>query len=249
MLQIWQKTVVYGAFIALSAQIAPVNAVARSIDARHAFYTHTRHIPGRAGYRRTAAYAAPYVIQCVAFAKQDAGIVIAGNARDWWDNAAGTYQRGRRPEAGSVLSFMANGRMPLGHVAVVSDVEDSRTIHIDQSHWNSRGITRDIEVKDVSENNDWTAVRVQLGRGEAFGSIYPTHGFIYPRADSGVIEEASERAPMPVLDAAPADLRRGGLRHRQAASNVEVAEMPTTARGLDLSVDGIATDAPDRAFQ
>jgi hypothetical protein len=149
------------------------------------------------------------VIQCVAFAKQDAGIVIAGNARDWWDNAAGTYQRGRRPEVGSVLSFMANGRMPLGHVAV----------------------------------------RVQLGRGEAFGSIYPTHGFIYPRADNGVIVEASERAPMPVLDRAPADLRRGYHHRDVSAPAVEVAELPRATRGLDLSVDGIATDAPDRALQ
>jgi hypothetical protein len=204
-----------------------------------------------AGVYRAVAYAAPRVIQCVAFAKADAGIVIPGNARDWWSNAAGTYQRGRRPEVGSVLSFMANGRMPLGHVAVVSDVEDSRTIHIDQSHWNSGGISRDIEVKDVSEDNDWTAVRVQLGHGEAFGSIYPTHGFIYPRADTGVLEEASERAPMPALDPAPADLRRGyGYRHHRVATpDVEVAEMPAATRGLDLSVDGIATDAPDRAFR
>jgi surface antigen len=248
MLQIWQKTIVYGAFIALSAQIVPTTAVAKSIVAREAFYTHTHHGFSHTGMRQRG-YGAPHVIQCVAFAKQDAGIEIAGNARDWWSNAAGTYQRGRRPEAGSVLSFMANGRMPLGHVAVVSDVEDSRTIHIDQSHWNSGGISRDIEVKDVSENNDWSAVRVQLGRGEAFGSIYPTHGFIYPRADSGVIEEASERAPMPVLDAAPADLRRGSFHRRQAAASVEVAEAPTAAHGLDLSVDGIASDAPDRAFQ
>ncbi len=254
MLQIWQKTVVYGAFIALSAQMLPVSAVAKSIDARNWHYTHTRHSAWHgsayqhAAYGR-ARYGAAHVIQCVAFAKQDAGIVIAGNARDWWDNAAGTYQRGRRPEVGSVLSFMANGRMPLGHVAVVSDVEDSRTIHIDQSHWNSGGISRDIEVKDVSENNDWTAVRVQLGRGEAFGSIYPTHGFIYPRADNGVIVEASERAPMPVLDRAPADLRRGYHHRDVSAPAVEVAELPRATRGLDLSVDGIATDAPDRALQ
>jgi surface antigen len=258
MLQIWQKTVVYGAFIALSAQFAPISAVAKSIDHRISHYTHTGYGFSRSGGRHYAsrygsryAMGAARVIQCVAFAKQDAGIEIAGNARDWWNNAAGTYQRGRRPETGSVLSFMANGRMPLGHVAVVSDVEDSRTIHIDQSHWNSGGISRDIEVKDVSENNDWTAVRVQLGRGEAFGSIYPTHGFIYPRADNGVIEEASERAPMPVLDPAPADLRRAYSHHHHVdeAASVEVAEMPTATRGLDLSVDGIASDAPDRAFK
>ncbi len=187
------------------------------------------------------------IIQCVAFAKQDAGILISGNARDWWSNAAGVYERGSRPEAGSVLSFRENGRMPLGHVAVVSAIEDSRTIAIDQSHWNSSGITRDIEVKDVSENNDWSAVRVQLSRGSTFGSIYPTHGFIYPRPDQGVMVANVTHAAMPVLDAAPADLRH--RRGRMARPMMEVAEAPESGAGLDLTVPGIAQDAPNRALR
>jgi hypothetical protein len=240
MLQTGRKALLYALFIALSAQCSPVSAFAKSINTKHAQYTHARHFRVR-----SEAYA-PRVIQCVAFAKQDAGIEIAGNARDWWPNAAGVYERGQRPEVGSVLSFRANGRMPLGHVAVVASVADSRTITIDQSHWNSRGITRDIEVKDVSENNDWSAVRVQLAHEGAFGSIYPTHGFIYPRPDSGAMVEASVHAPMPELDPAPADLR-GTMRHARAQT--EVAEMPVVTRGLDLSLNGIASDAPDRAFR
>ena len=244
MLRIGRKSSFYALFIALSANTAPLTAVAKSI---HSYKSHYYH-DTRPGHRHFAYGYGGHVIQCVAFAKQDAGIEIAGNARDWWNNAQGVYERGRRPEAGSVLSFMANGRMPLGHVAVVSDVADSRTIHIDQAHWAGGGISRDIEVVDVSENNDWSAVRVQLGHGGTFGSIYPTHGFIYPRADRGVIVEASDRAPMPVLDKAPADLRHVG-RHRFAA-NVEVAEVPQEKhRGRDLSLAGLATDAPDRAFQ
>ncbi|MEJ0045989.1 MAG: CHAP domain-containing protein [Rhodospirillales bacterium] len=188
------------------------------------------------------------VIQCVAFAKQDAGIVLPGNARDWWANAAGVYQRGARPEPGSVLAFAANGRMPLGHVAVVSAVVDSRTISIDQAHWNSRGVTRDIEVKDVSEENDWSAVRVQLAHAGSFGSIYPTRGFIYARPDNGRIIEASARTPMPAMDEPPADLRIGTRRHHSAIA-IEVAEVPHPSRGLDLSLNGIGNDAPDRAFQ
>ena len=188
---------------------------------------------------------APHVIQCVAFAKADAGIDISGNARDWWTNAAGIYQRGSRPEEGSVLSFRPNGRMPLGHVAVVTGIEDSRTIVIDQSHWNSNGIARDVEVKDVSEDNDWSAVRVQLGRGDGFGSIYPTHGFIYPRADHGVMEANVTHAPMPVLDPAPADLRQTYRARHEAA--LEVAEAPE--RPLDLSVGGLSFDAPNRGLQ
>jgi surface antigen len=240
MLQTGRKAVLYGLFIALSGQLPPVSAFGKSINGYASHYTHTRH------YAVRAASYAPRVIQCVAFAKWDAGIEIAGNARDWWSNAAGVYQRGRQPEVGSVLSFRANDRMPLGHVAVVAGVSDSRTITIDQSHWNSRGITRDIEVKDVSEDNDWSAVRVQLAHEGAFGSIYPTHGFIYPRPDSGAMVEASVHAPMPVLDQAPADLRHAvHVRGLQ----VEVAEMPAPARGLDLSLNGIASDAPDRDFR
>jgi hypothetical protein len=190
-----------------------------------------------------------HVIQCVAFAKQDAGIEISGNARDWWSNAAGIYERGSQPESGSVLSFRANGRMPLGHVAVVSGVEDSRTIEIDQSHWNSRGISRDIEVKDVSENNDWSAVRVQLGHGAGFGSIYPTHGFIYPRPDQGALVANATHAPMPAMDAAPADLRVRTRRGTRAVAELEVAEAPQTGRALDLTVPGISFDAPSRALR
>lgn len=231
----------FGLFISLLALSPNTGAFAKSISLQHSHYTH-------AAYRHHVAGHGGGVIQCVAFAKQDAGIAISGNARDWWGNAAGVYQRGHAPEEGSVLAFSANGRMPLGHVAVVSAVLDSRTISIDQAHWGSRGVTRDIEVKDVSENNDWSAVRVALGRGESFGSIYPTRGFIYPRPDTGRIVEATNYAPAPALGPAPADLRLTRARH-QALAPVEVAEMPKPTRGLDLSLDGIATDAPDRAFQ
>ena len=207
-----------------------------------------RHHGYRTLHIRQAAYygvQTVHVIQCVAFAKADAGIEISGNARDWWTNAAGVYERGSRPENGSVLSFRPNGRMPLGHVAVVTSVEDSRTIVIDQSHWNSNGIARDIEVKDASEDNDWSAVRVQLGHSGEFGSIYPTHGFIYPRADHGVMQANVTHAPMPVLDPAPADLRRSYQARHQAA--LEVAEAPE--RPLDLSVGGLSFDAPNRGLQ
>lgn len=251
-----KKVKVYSALVAVSALLSSGQAVAHSrhhqrhaAAAGHQRYAalspHQRHA-GLAGHRHFAAIQAR-VIQCVAFAKQDAGIDISGNARDWWGRAAGIYERGNRPEAGSVLSFQPNQRMPLGHVAVVAEVTDSRTIVIDQSHWNSRGISRNIEVKDVSEDNDWTAVRVQLGHGGGFGSIYPTHGFIYPRPDRGTVLANDTRAPMPVLDEAPADLRGRAIHATHA--NLEVAEAPERGRGLDLTVPGISFDAPDRAIR
>jgi surface antigen len=212
---------------------------------RHGSYSHVAY--RHHGHSSRYAYYGARVIQCVAFAKQDAGIMISGNARDWWGRAAGVYERGRMPEAGSVLSFRPTSRMPLGHVAVVSGIEDSRTILIDQSHWASRGITRAIEVKDVSEDNDWSAVRVQLSHGGTFGSIYPTHGFIYPRpdrGDSGVIQ--TQRAAT-ILAAAPATMRV--TVHPLAHPAMEVAEAQERGKPIDLTIPSLSFDAPNRALR
>ncbi len=236
MFKVERKALLLTLFFALTAQAAPDVATARSI---HVKYSHS--------HLRRASYGA-HVIQCVAFAKQDAGIEISGNARDWWSNAAGVYARGQRPEIGSVLSFRPNGRMPLGHVAVVAGMADSRTITIDQAHWNSRGITRDIEVKDVSEDNDWSAVRVQLAHEGAFGSIYSTHGFIYARPDAdGTVQIAARGASRGEMVASADDNFSHAV--QQTRSALEVAAAPIATRGLDLRVEGIASDAPDRDFR
>ncbi len=251
-----RKVSVYSACLAATVVLTTGQAFAHGLKTHHhAGATkasgrghHHHQAYSRVSYRHHAhlgpqyAYGA-HVIQCVAFAKQDAGIMIAGNARDWWERAAGIYERGSQPEPGSVLSFRSTGRMPLGHVAVVSGMIDPRTIVIDQSHWNSRGITRDIQVKDVSENNDWSAVRVQLSHGGAFGSIYPTHGFIYPRPDRGEVEASA--APR---EAAPAVLQVVA-RRQAAAPAMEVAEVPQVGKALDLRVSGIIFDAPNRAWR
>mgnify|MGYP001223810679 CR=1 FL=1 len=145
---------------------------------------------------RSRAHASGHVIQCVAFAKAESAVGLSGNARDWWYNAAGRYARGSAPEVGSVLNFRPIRRMPLGHVAVVTGSVNSRAITIDQSHWAQNGISRNVRVVDVSANNDWSAVRVELsGRQGAFGSIYPTFGFIYPRAENAapVMTASAER--------------------------------------------------------
>jgi surface antigen len=161
-------------------------------------------------------------LQCVPFARSDSGIELKGNANIWWNEAAGRYERGSRPEPGSVLSFSANGRMRLGHVAVVSHVVGAREIEIDHANWwgpGSRGgVTRGVPVIDVSPDNDWTEVRVSLGGGE-FGSVYRTHGFIYDRPDSGTM----------LANATPA--RAGGVQTVSSpiAPNEEVAELPDEA--------------------
>jgi len=152
-------------------------------------------------------------LQCVPFARENSGIELTGNAANWWGNAAGVYERGNRPEVGSVLSFRATGRMRLGHVAVVSRIVDSRSVEIDHANWAYPGaISRHVDVVDVSPNNDWTAVRVALARGNDFGSVYPSYGFIYRRADRGTVAANAGAAAAPVLNLpAVADgLRRTG---------------------------------------
>ena len=201
-----------------------LSAAPASAHHQHFLHTRTHH------HVRSAA---AQVIQCVAFARADSGVQLPGNAANWWDNAAGVYARGNAPEAGSVLNFRASSRMRLGHVAVVSSVVNSREVLIDQSHWNSRGVARDVSVIDVSPDNDWSAVRVAIGHGETYGSIYPTYGFIYARPENG-IAVASAASPR---------------RHRHEVT-LEVAEAPETARAIDLSSGAtISDDAPDRAFR
>jgi hypothetical protein len=198
-------------------QRQPLHASARHLTAAHA----RGALHGR--------YARAGGISCVPFARADSGITVAGNAWQWWDNAAGVYARGAVPEPGSVLTFRANGRMHLGHVAVVSHIVNSREIEIEHANWwgpgMHGGVARNIPVVDVSEANDWTAVRVGLGQSGEFGSVYPTYGFIYDRPDTGVmVASNSAPAPRPELNPAPADLRPRAERGWQMYE--EVAEAP-----------------------
>ena len=182
-------------------------------------------------------------ISCVPFARSDSGIALSGNAWQWWDHAAGVYARGHVPEVGSVMAFRANPRMVLGHVAVVSQVVNRREIEIDQANWwgpgQRGGVARNVPVVDVSEANDWSAVRVGLGRSGDFGAVYPTYGFIYDRPDNGVMLAAAHApAPEPALNPVPRDLRP--VAERPWATFEQVAEAPTLS---------VASSAPANAEQ
>ena len=169
-------------------------------------------------------------ISCVPYARAASGIQVAGNAWQWWGNAEGLYARGDQPEAGSVLNFRANDRMHLGHVAVVTRVVNAREVIIDHANWPTGGgyggVSRDVAVVDVSEANNWSAVRVELGRGGTFGSVYPTYGFIYNRSDSGILLASVTRpAPQPDINPARTDLRPVAERPWRIVE--EVAEAPS----------------------
>ena len=120
--------------------------------------------------------------------------------------------------------------MPMGHVAVVTQVLGPREIAIDHSNWPVGGrrgaVSRGTSVVDVSERNDWSAVRVELGSGD-YGSVYPANGFIYNRPDTGAFKvKSGPAAPMMALNNAPRDLRGAYDRYQSARGTVEYAEQP-----------------------
>jgi surface antigen len=195
-------------------------------------------------YARTAAARTSHPsgarLQCVPFARAASGIELKGNAVTWWGSAAGAYERGHRPEPGSVLNFRATGQMRLGHVAVVTRVVNPREVEIDHANWASYGgkgnVSRGITVVDVSTRNDWSAVRVELGHTGEFGSIYPTYGFIYDRPDHGMI-----------LANDLAGAGRNVPEIRIAGSFDEVAEAPLRVRNIPSTIS--FADAPDRSIR
>ena len=130
-------------------------------------------------------------LQCVPYAREVSHIELTGNAYLWWAEAAGRYARGDAPAVGAVLNFRGVGRMPLGHVAVVTDVIDSRAVLVTQANWVADRITNDVRIDDVSPDNDWSEVRVELGDSSTLGSVYPTYGFIYDKPADGTVIAAS----------------------------------------------------------
>jgi hypothetical protein len=133
-------------------------------------------------------------VSCVPYARAVSGIRITGDARVWWAKAAERYRRGQEPQAGSVLAFRPSGSMNSGHVSVVQEIVDTRTILVTHANWGGRDLPRGRimhghRVVDVSENNDWTQVRL-VNSGGSLGRIYPAHGFIY---QSSQLAEAPHR--------------------------------------------------------
>ncbi len=119
-------------------------------------------------------------VWCVPYARDLSGIQIRGNAKDWWGKARNSFGRGNEPVVGAVMSFRATGGMPLGHVAVVSDIVTEREVIINHANWHRNKVSLKMGVRDVSKNNDWTLVRVESRPGQ-YGSHYPVNGFIYPK--------------------------------------------------------------------
>ena len=122
----------------------------------------------------------PVPLDCAPFARELSGIRLSGAAADWWWQADGRYRRGDRPSVGSVLVLRRSGRLPSGHVAVVSQVPDNRRILVTQANWVHHRVSQDQLVIDVSASNDWSMVRVWWPPSGAMGiTDYPAYGFIH----------------------------------------------------------------------
>ena len=133
----------------------------------------------------SAASLLDYVGQCVPFAREASGIQIYGDAWTWWDQAEGRYRRGNEPRVGAVVVFARSGRLPLGHVAVVSRVVERRVVMLTHANWSrfngERGhAEQDVTLFDVSPDNDWSQVKVWFRDSDGLGgTVYPVYGFIY----------------------------------------------------------------------
>lgn len=137
-------------------------------------------------------------LQCVPFARKESGVEIYGDAHTWWRQANGLYETTAVPEEGGVMvlrGFNTNNR---GHVALVREVVSSRLIIVDHANWLNTGeITRNVPVRDVSPNGDWSQVQVWHVPGRHWGSrTYNVQGFILD-----MLEDA--KAPADEAPAAP----------------------------------------------
>lgn len=119
-------------------------------------------------------------LQCVPYAREQSGINIHGDAYTWWDKADGKYPRGSLPEPGTVMVLHNYAGPTRGHLAVVRQVVSSREIRVDHANWlNDGSIYVNDPVQDVSDDNDWSVVRVFNLKAGAWGTrLYPVQGFI-----------------------------------------------------------------------
>lgn len=118
-------------------------------------------------------------VECVPFARALSGVRLNGAAADWWWAADGRYSRSYTPAVGSVLVLQRTGRLPSGHVAVVSQVVSRRQVLVTQANWVHHRVTEDQPVIDVSPAGDWSLVRVWWPPSGQMGvTDYPAHGFI-----------------------------------------------------------------------
>jgi len=143
----------------------------------------------------------------VTFAREQSGLQIRGDAKTWWASARDLYPEFKQPVPDAVMVFSGSKRIKRGHVAVVTKLLTTREIIVDQANWQNHGeIEHSSPVLDVSDNNDWSKVRVWDIRSGQFGArIYAVKGFI-ARSLAAFAKLGGEiaSAAVPPASAAPA---------------------------------------------
>jgi hypothetical protein len=159
--------------------------------------------------------------------------------------------------------------MALGHVAVVSKVLDERRMLIRHANWSVPGaIEEDVLAIDVSEDGDWSQVRVwHSPTGRMGARTNPTFGFIYPdkpglrnfqpdpalgtsiRLTAAAEPMASNEWAEPTIRPA-SEIRKSFARNRQAAPRLNVdlrairlADAAPSARSLSDVIADVKRDA------
>lgn len=192
---LWIVSLIFMTF-SLSAirQAVAHNVAGRAARAKPAINHRYRRIA--AGFDRVS------YLWCVPYARKLSHIALHGDAFLWWAEADGRYVRGHRPQVGALLAFRSIPRMPLGHLAVVVKVIDSREVLVNEANWVPDTVTRNVPVIDVSPDNTWTEVRQSSG-DDRFGLTYPTYGFIYDRAPQTIIAGRTPDAEVAEAPATP----------------------------------------------
>lgn len=182
----------------------------------------------------------PY-LQCVTFARQLSGLQIFGDAWTWWEKATGKYDEGQTPKPGAVLVFQPQGKMRLGHVAVVSTVITERYIQVTHANWSPvngrRGQVEDhVNVLDVSEKGDWTKVKVWYGPLNDLGNtIYTTYGFIYqdtPQQAAAAQQLIAQSESVPVEKVAPVAAQQIASIAPELPDDLKAALTPGNTQGF-----------------
>lgn len=188
-------------------------------------------------------------VNCVQYVRSASDVELSGDGWMWWDRAGDRYERGATPQPGAIMVFKRTKSMVHGHVAIVSELVDERTIRINHANWAPRGglrgrVDTDVTVQDISDNNDWSAVRVWYDKADTFGRPYPISGFVYsPSGGVPVQEPTFEAKTTPVKMDRNAPLQPNypptydGQRRPDEAASLNGSLSNQFAQRLDLATD------------
>ncbi len=183
---------------------------------------------------------------CVTHVRNMTGITtVRGDAWAWWDNSAEQFARGPIPAPGSIMVWRRAGNLPRGHVGVVREIVDSRTVLIDHS-WDSNALRRNQRIEDVSADNDWSRVSVWYEPTQTMGGEYALYGFVYPPGTEPSSESLAEMSAQWEAEAAALEAARAAIAQELEAAGLIGSEVHLTAEndrlpaGISVASDGLS---------